>query len=144
MSKYFVEGAINPEIISKYLYEQENATETGADIIFLGRIRADIIEGKKVRAIEYSVYQEMAEIEIEKIISQISKDFNDINSIKIFHSNGIVEVGKVSLFIIVSGKHRKQAALACAELVNLIKEKVPVWGKELVSESDFFWKENKK
>ena len=60
-SIYLIEGAINPQSVADYIAKQTSKTEIGAHAIFLGQVRADIVDEKKVEAIEYSAYPEMIE-----------------------------------------------------------------------------------
>ena len=59
------------------------------------------------------------------------------------HSFGKVKTGEISLFVFVSSGHRVQAFKACEETVNLIKDEVPIWGKEIFEDESYVWKENK-
>ena len=52
-------------------------------------------------------------------------------SIEIIHSTGIVNAGEISLLVLVSAGHRQQAMQACSKAVELIKERLPVWKKEI-------------
>ena len=59
--KVFVEGPIQPEFIADSIAKHSSKTDIGAHQIFLGQVRADVIEKKTVAAIDYTAYQEMAE-----------------------------------------------------------------------------------
>ena len=61
----------------------------------------------------------------------------------IYHSLGRVNAGEISLFVFTSGVHRREAIDACNEVVERIKQEVPVWGKELFADDTYSWKENK-
>ena len=60
----------------------------------------------------------------------------------IYHSLGRVNAGEISLFVFVSAVHRKAAINACEEIVERIKKEVPIWGKEILGNENFQWKEN--
>ena len=60
----------------------------------------------------------------------------------IYHSAGVVETGEICLFVFVSSKHRKMAQKAIEFIVEEIKEKAPVFGKELFADSSHNWKVN--
>lgn len=108
--------------------------------MFLGQVRADEVEGKKVKAIEYSAFVELVNVEAEKIISEIISEFGDVKSIEIIHSTGNVRTGGISLVVLVSAGHRHQSIQACAKTVELIKEKLPVWKKEIFEDDSHIWK----
>src|SRR3546814_7580132 len=66
----FVEGAIPSTWIANHIAKHSSKTTIGAHSIFLGQIRADQIEGKTVRAIEYTAHHEMATRKLLKIREQ--------------------------------------------------------------------------
>ncbi|MFN0117786.1 MAG: molybdenum cofactor biosynthesis protein MoaE [Elusimicrobiota bacterium] len=98
--------------------------EKGAVVTFSGTIR-DTEEGKAIRGIFYEAYAEMAEKELEKIIFKTQDNLNVLVEIK--HKVGWVKVGEASLLVACAGVHRKEAFLACAEVVDQIKQNVPIW-----------------
>jgi molybdopterin synthase catalytic subunit len=67
MSKYLHEGAIPPALISKEIANLSQRKNTGAHSIFLGQVRADIIDNKRVKQIDYSAYDELVNVEAEKL-----------------------------------------------------------------------------
>ena len=117
-------------------------TDSGGHSVFLGQVRADEINGKKVKAIEYSAYEGMVKIEADKIKETILSEFEDARSVDIVHSTGIVKAGEISLFVLVSAGHRNQAIEACSKAVELIKENLPVWKKEIFDDDSHEWKQN--
>jgi molybdopterin synthase catalytic subunit len=139
-SNYLTIGPISPETISKLIEKMNCKTDCGGHSIFLGQVRADEIEGKKVKAIEYSAYIELVNVEAEKIINKILSEHVDVKSADIIHSTGIVKAGEISLLVLVSAIHRHQAMLACSMAVELIKENLPVWKKEIFEDESHLWK----
>ncbi|MBT8293054.1 MAG: molybdenum cofactor biosynthesis protein MoaE, partial [Eudoraea sp.] len=115
--------------------------QIGAHDIFLGQVRADEIEGRKVEAIEYSAYEEMANLKFHEIREAAFKRF-DLSCMHIYHSTGIVKAGEICLFVFVSSPHRKEVFEALHEVVEEIKKQVPVFGKELFEDDSYQWKVN--
>lgn len=141
--KYLISGPINTEIISAAIQQENSDTNAGAQSIFLGQVRSDIIDNKTVSKINYTAYEDMLFSEIQKIESIIYDKFPDVHNIIIKHSTGDVAAGEISLLVLVSGGHRVQASNACNMTVELIKEKLPVWKKEYFQEeNDYHWREN--
>ncbi|HET6723811.1 MAG TPA: molybdenum cofactor biosynthesis protein MoaE [Chitinophagaceae bacterium] len=60
----------------------------------------------------------------------------------VHHSLGTVKAGEISLFVFTSSPHRKAAIDACEETVERLKAELPVWGKELLTDDTYHWKEN--
>lgn len=137
-----INGPVTREKVTHILGKLNNNTDSGAHSIFLGMVRADKIDGKSVIAIEYSAYEAMVMAEVLKIKEMIFTDFQEVKLIEIFHSTGKVRAGEISLFVMVSAGHRHQATDACAKTVELIKERLPVWKKELFDDNSFQWREN--
>ena len=46
----------------------------------------------------------------------------------------MVGVGEISLVVAVASPHRAEAFQACNELVDRLKEVVPIWKKEIYSD----------
>jgi molybdopterin synthase catalytic subunit len=137
---YLTCGPISQKLISRLIEKTGGKTDSGGHMLFLGQVRADEIQGKKVKSIEYSAYSELVNAEAEKIKKTIYAEFSDVKSVKIVHSTGLVNAGEVSLLVFVSAGHRQQAMQACSKTVELIKEKLPVWKKEIFDDDSHKWK----
>ena len=138
----FVEGAISAAFIADAIQKHNTNHEIGAHSIFLGQIRADVINGKAVTAIDYTTYEEMALEKMNEIRESIFSKF-ELSCMHIHHSLGAVNVGEVCLFVFTSSRHRKVAMVACEELVERIKAELPVWGREIFEDQSHQWKINK-
>jgi molybdopterin synthase catalytic subunit len=137
---YLIQGPVSQELIAKLIAGRGMKTDCGGLMLFLGQVRADEIKGKKVKAIEYSAYEEMVYAEVEKIKKTILSEFEDAKTVEIIHSTGVVNAGEISLLVFVSAGHRQQAMLACSKTVELIKENLPVWKKEIFEDDTHHWK----
>lgn len=137
----FVEGAISGEKIAKSIQNHSSKTKIGAHSIFLGQVRADEKEGSTVKAIEYTAYEEMALQKAFEIREAVFEKY-PLSCMHIYHSLGEVKTGEICLFVFTSSKHRKAAIDACEELVERIKNELPIWGKEIFSNSEESWKVN--
>jgi molybdopterin synthase catalytic subunit len=139
---YLIEGPVTSEIITLVIESTGRRNDTGGHSIFLGQVRADEINGKCVTAIEYSAYASMVKAEADKIKEIILSEFSDAKIVEIVHSTGIVKAGEVSLLVMVSAGHRHHATEACSKTVELVKERLPVWKKEIFDDDSHSWKEN--
>lgn len=140
--KVFIDGAITPGFIGESISKHSSKTGIGAHNIFLGQVRADIIEGKAVKAIEYSAYKEMAENELYRIRETAFKEF-DLVCLHIYHSLGIVKTGEICFYVFISSAHRDACYKASRFIVEEVKKNVPIFGKELFEDESFVWKVNK-
>jgi len=130
-NRYLVGGPITPLLISELLTLGNDDTGAGAVSIFIGRVRDDEVSGRRVTAIEYTAYNDMADKEAESIVQTVKAAFSDVRSVIIVHSTGIVRVGEASLFIMVTSGHRDHSTRACRHTLEMVKERLPVWKKEI-------------
>lgn len=137
----FQPGPITAEKIATSIQNHSSKTDIGAHSIFLGQVRADEKQGSRVRAIDYTAYEEMALEKANEIREEIFQKYS-LSCMHIYHSLGEVKAGEVCLFVFTSSKHRKPAIEACEELVERIKKELPIWGKELLESEQEEWKVN--
>ena len=138
----FIEGPISPEKIATSIAHHQVKTNIGAHDIFLGQVRADEIDSKIVKAIDYSAHKDMANQIFHDIREAAFEKFN-LTCMHIYHSHGHVNSGEICLFVFTSSAHRTDAMDACRFLVEEIKEKAPIFGKEIFEDNSHVWKENK-
>jgi molybdopterin synthase catalytic subunit len=138
----FVQGAIASSFIAESIQKHNTQTVIGGHSIFLGQVRADEVEGKKVAAIEYTAYEEMALKKMHSIREDIFAKYN-LTCMHVHHSLGKIKAGEICLFVFTSSAHRKAAIDACEETVERLKAELPIWGKELFGDETYQWKENK-
>jgi molybdopterin synthase catalytic subunit len=101
----------------------------GAIATFQGTVRAQS-RGRSVIALEYDAYSGMA----EKVMAEIADDVQrryELCHVAVTHRIGRVEIGEASVAIAVSAPHRQDAIAACREVIDALKERVPLWKKEL-------------
>jgi molybdopterin synthase catalytic subunit len=137
----FVQCAIQASFIADSIQKHSTKTSIGGHSIFLGQVRADIIEGKKVSAIEYTAYEQMALEKMHEIRESVFEKY-PLTCMHVYHSLGTVAVGEICLFVFTSSAHRKAAIDACEETVERLKAELPVWGKEILEDETHHWKVN--
>jgi len=137
----FIEGAISASFIAEQIQKHSTKTNIGAHNIFLGQVRADTIDEKTVAAIDYTTYKEMALEKMHEIREAIFAEY-ELTCMHVYHSLGLVKTGEISLFVFTSSVHRRAAIDACNEVVERIKNELPVWGKEVFEDETYQWKVN--
>ncbi|MGH7818058.1 MAG: molybdenum cofactor biosynthesis protein MoaE [Candidatus Binatia bacterium] len=103
--------------------------QAGAIATFIGTTRNNN-EGRKVIALDYEAYPEMAEKELARIGADAAKQW-PICRMAIWHRLGRVEIGEASVIIVVSSAHRDAAFAASRFAIEEIKKTVPIWKKEV-------------
>ena len=137
----FIQGPIPATFIGDSIAKHQSKTSIGAHQIFLGQVRADEMEGKKVIAIDYSAYETMAENSLHEIREAAFAKY-ELTCLHIYHSLGFVKAGEICLFVFVSAPRRKVTYQALEFLVEAIKEKAPIFGKEIFEDKTHTWKKN--
>ena len=99
----------------------------GAAVTFLGFVRER--EGDAtISALEYESFQQMAEHQFNLLFDEIEKRW-PIESVRLVHRLGRVEVNQPSLWVEVVAPHRGEAFAACQWLIDEMKRVVPIWKK---------------
>jgi molybdopterin synthase catalytic subunit len=139
--KVFVDGPISPAFIGESIAKHQTKTDIGAHDIFLGQVRADVVDRREVLAIEYTAYTEMADKVLHEIREAAFAKYN-LSCMHIYHSLGTVKAGEICMFVFVSSERRQMAFDACREIVEEIKAKVPIYGKLILDGDEHAWKVN--
>jgi molybdopterin synthase catalytic subunit len=109
----------------------------GAVVTFAGVVR-DHDGGRAVRGLEYSAHPTA-----EKIVAEVAADVaaraTGVRAIAVSHRIGPLGIGDVALACAVAADHRKEAFVACAELVDEVKRLLPVWKHQLFADGTDEW-----
>ena len=106
----------------------------GAVNVFVGTVR-NTAHGKNVLWLEYEAYEAMAVSEIKKIIGEASHQWGLLGW-AVSHRIGTLKPGEVSVVIAVSTPHRKDSFSACQFIIDNLKEKAPIWKKEVFEDGE--------
>jgi molybdopterin synthase catalytic subunit len=138
----FTDGPISSAFIADSIAKHQSKTNIGGHSIFLGQVRADLVDGKTVSAINYTAYEEMALEKMHQIREDIFAKY-PLTCMHVHHSLGRVNAGEVCVFVFTSSVHRKPAIEACNETIERLKAELPVWGQEIFEDETQQWKVNK-
>lgn len=110
------------------LIESVRSPACGAVVLFLGTVR-ELTEGRRTLTLDYEAYGAMAEKELTKIEAEARQRW-PICEAAIAHRLGRLELGEVSVAVVVSCPHRSQAFDACRFVIDQVKKTVPIWKQE--------------
>jgi molybdopterin synthase catalytic subunit len=111
--------------------------ECGGSCLFLGTVR-DGPEDGGVTGIEYSAYEPMAVAELDRIRAEAIKRWPGAR-IAVRHRLGLVATEDASIGIAVAAPHRDAAFAACRYVIEAVKQRLPVWKKELRADGTILW-----
>jgi MoaE-MoaD fusion protein len=109
--------------------DEVRSDEAGAIATFTGTTRVHS-RGKTVTHLDYEAYEGMA----ERVMAEIAESLHaryELTSVAIHHRIGRVGIGDTSVVIAVSAPHRQDALAACRDAIDELKERVPLWKKEV-------------
>jgi molybdopterin synthase catalytic subunit len=99
----------------------------GAVVCFLGVVRGTE-EGRAISGLDYEAFVPMAERQFSLVFDRAEAQW-PLESVRLVHRLGRVEVGETSLWIEVVAPHREEAFAACQYIVAQMKRVVPIWKK---------------
>jgi molybdopterin synthase catalytic subunit/molybdopterin converting factor small subunit len=103
--------------------------EAGAVATFIGTTRIHS-RGRTVTHLDYEAYEGMAEQVMAEIAEELKARY-ELCEVAIHHRIGRVGIGDRSVVIAVSAAHRQDALAACKDAIDTLKERVPLWKKEV-------------
>jgi molybdopterin synthase catalytic subunit len=121
------------------LIEKIRSESVGAIVSFLGTVR-NISVNLKVSGLEYSSYREMALRMMGDIAEEAVKKYG-ITDYAIVHRLGRLNLKEDSVAVCVASPHRKEGFRACEFIIDSIKEKVPIWKKDIAEGGEEKWRD---
>jgi molybdopterin synthase catalytic subunit len=108
----------------------------GADVTFCGVVR-DHDHGRAVVELEYTSYPSASDI-IREVAEQIAAD-PALIAVAVSHRIGELAIGDVALVASVTGAHRGEAFALCAQLVDEVKARLPIWKRQVFDDGTDEW-----
>lgn len=108
----------------------------GATVTFTGVVR-NHDHGRAVTGIEY-----VGHPSADAVLAEIAAEFTGregVHAVAVEHRIGTLAVGDLALVAAVSASHRAQAFSTCSELVDRVKEKLPIWKRQLFTDGTAEW-----
>ena len=109
--------------------------EAGAIAVFIGVVRGETIDGKKVVNLKMEAYEEKA----NEVLAAISKELSEkpgIVDVQVHHLLGEFNVGEDVVYVSVAGSHREEVFSVLREAVERYKNEAPVFKKERVVDAE--------
>ncbi len=99
----------------------------GAVVCFSGYVRGQ--EGAaEIAALEYEAFDAMARHQFELLLAEMARSW-PVESVRLVHRLGVVNVNEASLWVEVVTPHRGEAFAAGQWLIDEMKRVVPIWKK---------------
>jgi molybdopterin synthase catalytic subunit len=118
------------------LLAEVQSPERGGTCVFLGTVRNDA----GVTSIDYSAYESMVVEEIERVLAEAHERWPG-SRVMLQHRLGVIPVGEASIAIAAAAPHRDEAFAACRFMIEEVKQRLPIWKKELRADGSEQWVE---
>jgi len=108
----------------------------GAVVSFAGVVR-DHDGGRSVTELEYVGHPTAPEV-----LAELAAEFAarpEVVAVAVSHRIGLLGIGDVALACAVSAAHRGEAFAVCAELVDEVKKRLPIWKRQLFTDGEEEW-----
>jgi molybdopterin synthase catalytic subunit/molybdopterin converting factor small subunit len=105
----------------------------GALVTFVGRARDRADDGRAVLELEYEAYPEMAAVVLAEIVAEAERRWHG-GVVAVVHRVGLVPIGEAAVAIVTAAGHRSDAYEANRFVIEAIKERLPIWKRELFSD----------
>jgi molybdopterin synthase catalytic subunit len=109
----------------------------GAIVGFVGMIR-DHDEGRRVVRLEYSAHPSAAQVMAE-VVAEVATESSGVRAVAASHRIGALQIGEAALVAAVAADHRQAAFATCAQLVDTIKARLPVWKHQFFDDGTEEW-----
>jgi len=118
------------------LEELVGDASAGAVVSFAGVVR-DHDGGRAVTMIEYEGHPGAQGV-LEAVAADVASR-TDVEALAVAHRLGPLAVGDAALVVAVSAAHRQEAFAAAALLVDEVKERLPVWKRQVFPDGTDEW-----
>lgn len=101
----------------------------GGIVTFTGAVRRHS-RGALIEHLEYEAYGAMAVRELTRLCDELEAEIAGCR-VAVEHRVGRLEVGDVAVVIAAAAPHRAEAFAACRAMIDRLKDRVPIWKKEV-------------
>lgn len=109
----------------------------GAVVGFVGMIR-DHDGGRRVVRLEYSAHPSAGEVMAE-VVAEVAERSCGVRAVAASHRIGVLSIGEAALVAAVAADHRQAAFDTCAQLVDTVKARLPVWKHQFFADGTDEW-----
>jgi molybdopterin synthase catalytic subunit len=109
----------------------------GAIVGFDGMVR-DHDGGRGVSRLEYAAHPSAAQV-LNEAVTEVAEQSSGVRAVAASHRIGALKIGDAALVVAVAADHRQEAFATCAQLVDTIKARLPVWKHQFFDDGTEEW-----
>ncbi|MEW6928407.1 molybdenum cofactor biosynthesis protein MoaE [Trueperella pyogenes] len=108
----------------------------GALVVFEGIVR-NHDDGRGVTGIEYSCHPSAVQV-VDEVAAEVAQRHPECR-VAVVHRVGELAIGELAMVAVVASPHRAQSFAAIADVVDTVKEKLPVWKRQIFTDGTHEW-----
>ncbi|MBL8822909.1 MAG: molybdenum cofactor biosynthesis protein MoaE [Planctomycetia bacterium] len=119
------------------LTEAVRSHASGAVCLFLGTVR-EFTGAEQTAALTYEAHPVMA----PQLLSQVEQETRQqwpVHEVILVHRTGYLELGEISVAVVISAGHRDAAFASCRFAIDRLKEIVPIWKQDHANDGKTTW-----
>jgi molybdopterin synthase catalytic subunit len=131
-------GTLSLQDLIDFAKTNTKSNQVGAIATFSGIVRGVTHEGNNVLKLELEAYEEVAEHALQTISDDLRKK-PGIVDVLIHHLIGTFTIGEEIVYVVVTGRSRKEVFQTLMIAVERYKHEVPIWKKEYLKDGESYW-----
>ena len=108
----------------------------GGLVVFIGSVR-DNDDDRSVDRLDYEAHPS-AEAQLREVAERVAAK-HPVVAVAVTHRVGRLEIGDIAVVVAASCPHRGEAFAAARDLIDELKETVPIWKHQLFSDGSEEW-----
>lgn len=134
-----VTGLVAPPFDVDAVLADITSPPVGAAVSFLGTVRDHAPDLDGVVRLDYSAYPEMAEKVLAEIADELVAEHPEVRGLALLHATGELAVGDHTILVAACAAHRAAAFDACRDGLERVKDRVPIWKREVTADGEHRW-----
>jgi molybdopterin synthase catalytic subunit len=118
------------------LLAQVRDPRVGGIALFVGVVR-DHDHGAAVTSLDYTAHPSAASA-LAACAERTAAAY-DVLTVAVSHRTGHLEIGDLAVVVAVGAVHRQAALEACRHLIDTLKEQVPIWKEQALTDGTAEW-----
>jgi molybdopterin synthase catalytic subunit len=108
----------------------------GGTALFVGTVR-NHDDGRAVETLEYTAHPCARDI-LAQVGASVAAE-HQVTALAAVHRVGELRIGDLAVVVAAASPHRAEAFAACHAFIDELKNRVPIWKRQVFAEGDHAW-----
>lgn len=133
---------LRADVTEEALSVDEHAELVGDDaagaVVTFGGVVRDHDGGRSVTSLYYEGHPSAGSV-LADVVADVARRRAGVRAVAVSHRIGALEIGDVALACAVAAEHRGEAFAVCSDLVDEVKDRLPVWKHQWFGDGSDEW-----